>query len=344
MNHPHKSVAQAALSVSNQLVHSDFSTQASRLSEYPLHSALETSASHQKGVLRQRTLKNVIKATGITLHSGQIAVLTLRPAPINTGIVFRRVDLKPVVEIKARAEDVKETTLQTTLIKNDTRVGTIEHLMSAMAGLAIDNAYVDITASEIPIMDGSAAPFIFLIQSAGIEEQSAPKRFIRVKRRIKVSQGDKWACFDPFDGFKISFEIDFDHPLFQNRSQKASVDFSVASYVKEISRARTFGFMADYERLQEVRLALGGSLDNAVVFDGDRVLNEEGLRYEDECVRHKILDAVGDLYLLGYSLIGSFSGYKSGHALNNLLIRTLLADEQAWEYVEFNGLNKQEQK
>lgn len=285
--------------------------------------------------LKQRTLKNVIKAAGITLHSGETAILTLRPAPINTGIVFRRIDFNPIVEVQARAEHVGDTTLQTTLVKNGVRVATIEHLMSAMAGLGIDNAYVDITASEIPIMDGSAGPFIFLIQSAGIEEQSAAKRFIRIKQPIKVTDGDKWASFEPFDGFKISFEIDFNHPLFQNRSQKASIDFSKTSYIKEVSRARTFGFMADYEKLREVRLALGGSLDNAVVVDEYRVLNEDGLRYEDEFVRHKILDAVGDLYLLGYSLIGSFSGYKSGHALNNLLLRRLLENEAAWEYVEF---------
>lgn len=285
--------------------------------------------------LKQRTLRNIIKASGITLHSGEIAVITLRPAPINTGIVFRRVDLQPVVEIQALAEYVKDTTLQTSLIKEDVRVGTIEHLMSAMAGLAIDNAYVDICASEIPIMDGSAAPFIFLIQSAGIAQQSAPKRFIRIKKRVEVKQEDKWASLEPYDGFKVAFEISFNHPLLQNR-QKASIDFSHSSYVKEISRARTFCFMADYKKLQEIRLALGGSLDNAVVFDGDRILNEDGLRYDDECVRHKILDAVGDLHLLGNRLIGKFSGYKSGHALNNLLIRTLLADQKAWEYTEFS--------
>lgn len=285
--------------------------------------------------LKQRTLKNVIKAAGITLHSGETAIVTLRPAEAYNGIRFRRIDKNPILEIQARAENVGGTTLQTTLVKDGVRVGTIEHLMSAMAGLGIDNAYVDITAPEIPIMDGSAGPFIFLIQAAGIEEQSAAKRFIRIKRPIKVTDGDKWASLEPFDGFEVNFEIDFNHPLFQNRSQKASIDFSKTSYVKEVSRARTFGFMADYEKLREVRLALGGSLDNAVVVDEYRVLNEDGLRYEDEFVRHKILDAVGDLYLLGHSLIGSFSGYKSGHALNNLLLRRLLANEAAWEYVEF---------
>ena len=286
--------------------------------------------------LKQRTVKNVMRAAGVTLHSGEEAILTLRPAPINTGITFRRIDFNPVIEVQARAEHVGETTLQTSLVKNGVRVATIEHLMSAMAGLGIDNVYVDITSSEIPIMDGSAGPFIFLLESAGIEEQSAAKRFIRIKKPVKVTDGDKWASFEPFAGFKISFEIDFNHPLFRNRSQKAIIDFSKTSYVKEVSRARTFGFMADYEKLRAVRLALGGSLDNTVVVDEHRVLNEDGLRYKDEFVRHKILDAVGDLYLLGHSLIGSFSGYKSGHALNNLLLRNLLNSADAWEYVEFS--------
>jgi len=288
--------------------------------------------------LRQRTLKNVIKATGITLHGGETAVLTLRPAPVNTGIIFRRVDLNPPVDIPARAELVGDTTLQSTLIRDSVRVATVEHLLSAMAGLGIDNAYVDITASEIPIMDGSAGPFIFLIQSAGIEEQAALKKFIRIKRPVKVTNGDKWACFEPYEGFKVSFTIDFDHPLIKSRTQSATLDFSSTSYVKEVSRARTFGFMSDYEKLRDMKLALGGSLDNAVVVDDYRILNEDGLRYEDEFVKHKILDAVGDLYLLGSSLIGSFNGYKSGHALNNQLIRTLLADQEAWEYVTFEDV------
>lgn len=288
--------------------------------------------------IRQRTLKNVIKATGITLHGGQTAVLTLRPAPINTGIIFQRVDLNPIVEIPARAESVGDTTMQTTLIKDGVRVATVEHLMSAMAGLGIDNAYVDVTASEIPIMDGSAGPFVFLLQSAGIQEQNALKRFIRIKRKIMVEDGDKWASFDPFDGFKVSFTIDFDHPLFKSRTQSATLDFSATSYVKEVSRARTFGFMSQYEKLRENQLALGGSLDNAVVVDDFRVLNEDGLRYEDEFVKHKILDAIGDVYLLGSSLIGHFKGYKSGHALNNTLLRTLLADQKSWEYVTFDDV------
>lgn len=288
--------------------------------------------------LRQRTLKNVIKATGITLHGGQTAVLTLRPAPINSGIIFRRVDLNPVVEIPARAEYVGDTTMQTMLVKDGVRIATVEHLMSALAGLGIDNAYVDVTAPEMPIMDGSAAPFVFLIQSAGIEEQNTLKQFIRIKRKIMVNEGDKWACFEPYDGFKVSFTIDFDHPLFQSKMQSASLDFSTTSYVKEVSRARTFGFMSQYEKLREMKLALGASLDNAVVVDDYRVLNDDGLRYEDEFVKHKILDAVGDVYLLGHSLIGSFNGYKSGHGLNNILLRTLLADEEAWEYVTFDDI------
>jgi UDP-3-O-[3-hydroxymyristoyl] N-acetylglucosamine deacetylase len=285
--------------------------------------------------LKQRTLKNVIKATGITLHGGQTAILTLRPAPINTGIIFQRIDLKPLVEIPARAEYVGDTTMQTTLIKDGVRIATVEHLLSAMAGLGIDNAYVDVTAPEIPIMDGSAGPFVFLIQSAGIEEQNAPKRFIRVKQPVTVKDGDKWATFEPHDGFKVSFTIDFDHPLFKSRTQSSTLDFSTTSYVKEVSRARTFGFMSQYEKLRENQLALGGSLDNAVVVDDFRVLNEDGLRYEDEFVKHKILDAVGDVYLLGSSLIGHFIGYKSGHGLNNLLLRTLLADQKTWEYVSY---------
>lgn len=290
--------------------------------------------------LYQHTFRNVIRATGITLHGGEPAMLTLRPAPQDTGIVFRRVDLNPVHEISAQAEKVGDTTLQTTLVDNGVRIATVEHLLSALAGMGIDNAYVDVTAAEIPIMDGSAAPFVFLIQSAGIEEQKALKRFIRIKRKVMVKHDDKWACFEPYDGFKIAFTIEFDHPLFKNRTQSATLDFSTTSYVKEVSRARTFGFMADYEKLRDNHLALGGSLDNAVVVDDFRVLNEDGLRYEDEFVKHKILDAVGDLYLLGSSLIGMFTGHKSGHALNNKLLRTLLADSKAWEYVTFDDISK----
>jgi UDP-3-O-[3-hydroxymyristoyl] N-acetylglucosamine deacetylase len=286
-------------------------------------------------MIRQRTLKNVIKATGITLHGGERAEIILRPAPENVGIHFRRVDLDPIVEIPAIADYVGDTTLSTTLMKDGVRISTVEHLLSAFAGLGIDNAYVDVTASEIPIMDGSAGPFVFLIQSAGIEEQNAPKRFIRIKRKLKVSDGDKWACFEPFNGFKVNFTIDFDHPLFKLDTKTATLDFSSLSYVKEVSRARTFGFKADFEKLQSMNLARGASLDNAIGIDEFRILNEDGLRYENEFVKHKILDAIGDLYLLGSSLIGSFSGYKSGHALNNKLLRALLVDKEAWEFVTF---------
>ena len=287
-------------------------------------------------MIRQRTLKNVIKATGVGLHTGDKVYLTLRPAPPETGIVFRRVDLDPPVEILAHAENVGETSLSSTLVKGDIRISTVEHLLSAFAGLGIDNAYVEVSAPEVPIMDGSAGPFVFLIQSAGVEEQSAPKRFVRIKRRIEVKDGDKKATFEPFDGFKVSFGIDFDHPAFHDRPNFSSIDFSSTSFVKEVSRARTFGFLRDLEYLRERQLALGGSLDNAVVVDDYRVLNEDGLRYEDEFVKHKILDAIGDLYLLGHSLIGSFHGYKSGHGLNNRLLRALLADRTAWEEVTFD--------
>jgi UDP-3-O-[3-hydroxymyristoyl] N-acetylglucosamine deacetylase len=288
-------------------------------------------------MIRQRTLKNVIRATGIGLHTGEKVYLTLRPAAVDSGIVFRRIDLETPIEIPATPENVGDTRLSTTLISNGVRVSTVEHLLSAMAGLGIDNAYVDLSASEVPIMDGSAGPFVFLIQSAGIEEQNAPKRFIRIKKPVIVEDGDKWARFDPFEGFKVSFNIDFEHPVFKDRSQTTHVDFSSTSFVKEVSRARTFGFMRDIEQLRENNLALGGSLDNAIVMDDYRVLNEDGLRYQDEFVKHKVLDAIGDLYLLGCSLIGAFSGYKSGHALNNRLLLTLLADEAAWEAATFDS-------
>jgi UDP-3-O-[3-hydroxymyristoyl] N-acetylglucosamine deacetylase len=289
-------------------------------------------------MIKQRTLKNVIRATGVGLHTGKKVYLTLRPAAVDTGIIFRRVDLDEPVEIKARPENVGDTRLSTTLVKGDVRISTVEHLLSALAGLGIDNAYVDVSAPEVPIMDGSAGPFVFLVQSAGIEEQSAPKRFIRIKRSVIVEQDDKWARFDPFDGFKVGFSIDFDHPVFQSHQQNAVVDFSTTSFVREVSRARTFGFMRDIEQLRERELALGGSLDNAIVVDDYRILNEDGLRYEDEFVKHKILDAIGDLYLLGHSLIGAFSGHKSGHALNNRLLRALMADESAWEQVTFEDV------
>lgn len=286
-------------------------------------------------MIRQRTLKNAIKATGITLHGGERAELLLHPAPPNTGIIFQRVDLDPIVEIPALAEYVGDTTLSTALVRDGVRVSTVEHLLSALAGLGIDNAYIDVTAAEIPIMDGSAGPFVFLVQSAGIQEQNAAKRFIRIKKQVTVKDGDKWAKFEPFEGFKVTFTIEFDHPVFKMHTKTATLDFSSTSYVKEVSRARTFGFMADFEKLRSMNLARGASLDNAVAVDDYRVLNEDGLRYEDEFVRHKILDAVGDLYLLGSSLIGAFSGHKSGHALNNHLLRNLLANQEAWEYVTF---------
>ncbi len=286
-------------------------------------------------MIKQRTLKNAIRATGVGLHTGEKIYLTLRPAAVNTGIVFRRVDLDEPVEIKAHSENVGETRLSTTLVRSGVKISTVEHLLSAFAGLGIDNAYVDLSAPEVPIMDGSAGPFVFLIQSAGIVEQQVYKRFIRINKTVIAENGDRWARFDPYEGFKVEFFIDFDHPLFNEVNQHAAIDFSTTSYVKEVSRARTFGFLRDIDRLRDRNLALGGSLDNAVVVDDFRVLNDEGLRYDDEFVKHKILDAIGDLYLLGHSLIGAFSGYKSGHDLNNHLLRKLLLQTDAWEVITF---------
>jgi UDP-3-O-[3-hydroxymyristoyl] N-acetylglucosamine deacetylase len=286
-------------------------------------------------MLAQRTLKNVIRATGVGLHSGDKVYLTLRPAPVDTGIVFRRVDLDPVVEIPADANLVTETMLCTGLSRDGGKVMTIEHLMSAFAGLGIDNAYVDLSAPEVPIMDGSAGPFVFLLQSAGIAEQNALKRFIRVLKPVEVREGDKVARFVPHDGFRLDFTVQFDHPAIPRALSRAEVDFSSTSYVKEVSRARTFGFMRDLEFMRERNLGLGGSMDNAIVLDEFRVLNDDGLRYADEFVRHKILDAVGDLYLAGHPILGAFEGYKSGHALNNKLVRALLAEQSAWEEVVF---------
>jgi UDP-3-O-[3-hydroxymyristoyl] N-acetylglucosamine deacetylase len=288
-------------------------------------------------VIRQRTLKNIIRATGVGLHTGNKVFLTLRPAAPDSGIVFRRVDLDPPVDIPACPARVGDTRLSTTLEAGGARVSTVEHLLSAFAGLGIDNAYVDVSAAEVPIMDGSAGPFVFLLQSAGIEEQNRPKRFIRIKRPLSVEDGDKFARFEPYNGFRVGFSIDFEHPAFTSRAQTAVVDFSSTSFIKEVSRARTFGFLRDIEALRAQNLALGGSLDNAVVVDDFRVLNDDGLRYEDEFVKHKILDAIGDLYLLGRPLIGSFVGHKSGHALNNRLLRELLAQEDAWEEVTFDN-------
>jgi len=286
-------------------------------------------------MLGQRTLKNSIRAQGVGLHTGKKVLMTLRPGAPDTGIVFRRTDLDPPAEVRATAENVGDTQLGTTLINGNARVSTVEHLLSAFAGLVIDNAHVEVSAPEVPIMDGSAGPFVFLLQSAGFEDQRAPKRFVRIKQRVRVEDGDKWAEFRPFDGFKVNFEIEFNHPLFKRRSQKASMDFSTTSFLKEVSRARTFGFMRDLEMMRARNLALGGNLDNAIVLDDFRVLNEDGLRYEDEFVKHKILDAIGDLYLLGHSLIGEFSGHKSGHKLNNQLLRKLIAETQSWESVVF---------
>lgn len=288
-------------------------------------------------MVKQRTPKKVIQATGVGLHSGEKVLLTLRPAPVNTGIIFRRVDLSPVVEIPASYECVGDTLLCTTLHHGDVKIATVEHLLSALAGLGIDNAYIDVNAPELPIMDGSAAPFVFLIQSAGIREQNAAKKYIRILKPIRVEDNDKYVQFLPHKGYKISFTIDFDHPVFNERPQKVSFDFSGTSYVKEVCRARTFGFLSDYEKLRECDLAKGGSLDNAIVVDDYRIINEDGLRFESEFVTHKVLDAIGDLYLLGSSLIGAFEGYKSGHELNNKLLRALMAQQDAWEYTYFDS-------
>lgn len=287
-------------------------------------------------MIKQRTLRSAIRATGVGLHSGQKVTLTLRPAPVDAGIVFRRVDLEPVVEMKIEPELVGDTALCTCLIKDGAKIGTIEHLLAAMSGLGIDNCFIDVNAAEIPIMDGSAGPFVFLIQSAGVEEQNKPKQFVRITKRIEVRDGDKVAAFEPFDGFKLDFTISFNHPAFGGRDQRAMVDLSSTSFVREIARARTFGFMNDIEYLRARNLALGGSMENAIVLDEYRVLNDGGLRFEDEFVKHKILDAIGDLYLMGHSVIGAYTGYKSGHAMNNKLLRALKADQSAWELVSFD--------
>ena len=295
-------------------------------------------------MLKQRTLKSVIRASGVGLHSGVKVNMILRPAAPNTGIVFRRVDLEPVVDLPASALGVGDTRMCSCLERDGVKVGTIEHLMSALAGLGVDNAYVDLDAAEVPILDGSASPFVFLIQSAGIEEQPVAKKFIRVKRRIEVREsdrsGEKWARFDPYDGYRLSFSIVFNHPAIDRTGQEVTIDFAEQSYVREVSRARTFGFMQEVEWLRENGLAQGGGLDNAVVLDEYRVLNADGLRYSDEFVKHKVLDAIGDLYLLGHPLLAAFTAHKSGHALNNLLARELLANPDAWEYVSFDDVAK----
>ena len=288
-----------------------------------------------RNMLKQRTLKSLISASGVGLHTGQKVTIKLRPAPVDTGVVFRRIDLASPVDIPARAELVGDTRLSSCLIKDGARVSTVEHLMSALGGLGIDNVYVDIDAAETPIMDGSASPFVLLVQQAGIEEQAAPKRFLRVTRRVEVKHGDKWARIDPYEGFKLSFSIDFKHPVIDRSTQSVSIDFAETSYLKEIARARTFGFMHEVEDLRDSGLALGGGLDNAVVLDEYRVLNADGLRFADEFIRHKLLDAIGDLYLMGKPLLGAFTAHKSGHALNNQLVRAVLADRSAFEVVSF---------
>ena len=288
-------------------------------------------------MVKQRTLKNTINATGVGMHSGEKVYLTMIPAPVDTGIVFRRVDLDPVVEIPARPEFVGDTVMSTNLVRDGVKVSTVEHLLSAIAGLGIDNAYINLSAPEVPIMDGSASPFVFLIQSAGIQEQAKAKRFIRIKKSVTVEQDGKRATLKPFNGFKMNFEIEFDHPAICNTNCFASVDLSSTSFVREISRARTFGFMKDIERLRAANLALGGSLENAVVLDEYKIMNAEGLRYEDEFVKHKILDAIGDIFLLGNSVVGEFTGFKSGHALNHQLVCAVLADQEAWELVSFDN-------
>jgi UDP-3-O-[3-hydroxymyristoyl] N-acetylglucosamine deacetylase len=285
-------------------------------------------------VLKQRTLSNSIRASGVGLHSGEKVNMTLRPAAKDTGIIFRRLDLEPIQQIPALAKSVIDTMLGTTIAKKNASVMTVEHILAAFAGLGIDNALIDLDGPEVPIMDGSSASFIFLIESAGIEEQNASKKFLRIKKNIRVEDGEKFAEFKPYNGYRISFEIDFDHPMIKSKLTKLSVDFSTLTFLKEISRARTFGFLKEIETLRSKNLALGGSLDNAIVFDDYRILNQDGLRYQDELVRHKILDVVGDLYLMGHILVGEFNGYKSGHELNNKLILKLYTDQTAWEEIE----------
>jgi len=287
-------------------------------------------------MINQRTLRNTIHAKGVGVHTGKVISLTLRPAPPNTGIIFRRTDLDEPTEIRACVANVGDTLLSTCLIKDNARISTIEHLLSALAGLGIDNLNIDLSAPEVPIMDGSAGPFVFLIQSAGIKEQNAPKRFMRIKKKVTASDGDKVAKIEPFEGFKVSFSINFQHPAFNQKNQSATLDFSSTSFVKEVSRARTFGFLSEFEYLRQNNLGLGANLNNAIALDDSQVINKGGLRSSREFVFHKILDAIGDLYLLGYPLIGEFTGHKSGHALNNLLLRKLLDDETAYEIDEYS--------
>ena len=285
--------------------------------------------------LKQKTINNTIRATGVGLHTGEKVFVTLRPAPADCGIVFIRTDLDEQIEIKAHVSNVGDTTMATSLKNGSHEMSTVEHLMSALSGLGVDNLYVEVSAGELPIMDGSAAPFVFLLQSAGIVEQEAEKKFLRILKPVTYEKGDVSATLLPYDGFQLSYTLEYDHPVFKKHEHTSTVEFSTTSYVKEVSRARTFGFLADYEKLRAMNLAKGGSLDNAVVVDDYRILNEEGLRLEDEFVKHKILDAIGDLYLLGYSVIGKFVGHKSGHGPNNVLLRKLLDDPQAYEIVSF---------
>ena len=283
-------------------------------------------------MVNQCTLKNTISAKGVGLHTGKLIYLTLKPAPIDTGIIFIRTDIDPAVSIPARVESVGDTRLATTLVKQDVRISTTEHLLAALSGLGIDNLYIEVTGPEVPIMDGSAGPFVFMLQSAGILKQQAPKKFIRLLREVKVEQGDRWASLMPFNGFRLSFTIDFPEPVFAGYPSSAVINLSMTSFIKELSRARTFGRLSEYEMLKANNLALGGNLENAVVVDDYKVINKDGLRYNDEFVRHKILDSVGDLYLLGYNLMAHYQGYKSGHELNNTLLKKLLSEPDAWEY------------
>ena len=291
-------------------------------------------------MLKQRTLKKQISATGVGLHNGEKVTLTLKPAAIDTGIVFKRADLPGAPTIQAQPDAVRDTRMCSALEHNGARVSTVEHLMSALAGLGVDNVMIEVTASEIPIMDGSAGPFIYLLQQAGVVEQPAPKKFIRIKKLVEVIDNDKWVKFEPYHGFKMDFTIDFAHPVFENSGSNVKIDFKDNSYIKEISRARTFGFMHEVEYLRANGLARGGSLDNAIVLDEYRILNRDGLRYEDEFAKHKVLDAIGDLYTLGHPLLGAFTAYKSGHALNNALLIALLADNDAWEYATFEHIQE----
>ncbi len=289
-------------------------------------------------MIKQRTLKRGIEATGLGLHTGRKVTLTLRPAPANTGVIYRRTDLNPPVDFPADAKSVRDTMLCTCLVNDDdVRISTVEHLNAALAGLGIDNIIIDVDAPEIPIMDGSASPFVYLLLDAGIEEQNVAKKFIRIKDTVRVEDGDKWAEFVPYNGFRIDFTIDFNHPAIDAGAQRFRLDLSADSFISQISRARTFGFMRDIEHLQSKGLCLGGSFNCAIVLDDYRVLNEDGLRYDDEFVKHKILDSIGDLYMCGHNIIGEFRAYKSGHALNNKLLQAMLAQASAWEYVTFEN-------